>query len=446
MAGTQRTWRAGRMPLRAAPAVASLALLLLMVRAQELPPAPDSGPVALGALSCASKGCHGNDWPVSNGRVLQNEYRTWKIQDRHARAFKVLLNDRSKRIARNLRIGEPHKASLCLDCHAYNPAPVDPVSSFDASEGVSCEVCHGASSKWLGTHLLSDRKRAALGMFDSRDIVKRSDLCLGCHLGDTSRSVDHELIAAGHPDLYFELDTMSVLMPRHWKEDESDWQGARRWATGQAVALRQSMLQLARRARDRNRKSWPEFSDFECFACHHNLGTVRADPPPGPSRLGTPRWNPSRYVVLREALLLISPDSVETLDRLVAELESHLAAALENRDQAAETATEIATRIDEIVPRVTDFVFDSKSVEDMVAGIVSRASEISHSGIRSAEQAAMALDTLSSARQSATGQADEELDTRIDQLFELVQSTSRYDPEQFARAMSEIGFARFSRH
>ena len=40
-------------------------------------------------------------------------------------------------------------------------------------------------------------------MYDTRDLVQRTEKCLACHLGTQEKFVDHEMIAAGHPDLYF---------------------------------------------------------------------------------------------------------------------------------------------------------------------------------------------------------------------------------------------------
>ena len=60
--------------------------------------------------------------------------------------------------------------------------------------------------------------------------------------------VDHEMIAAGHPDLFFELDSFSAVMPRHWKEPgepgettSDPWYDVRELTMGQAVQLRESM-------------------------------------------------------------------------------------------------------------------------------------------------------------------------------------------------------------
>jgi hypothetical protein len=118
----------------------------------------------------------------------------------------------------------------------------------------------------------------AAGMYDTRNLVRRTEKCLSCHLGTQEKFVDHEMIAAGHPDLYFELDSFSSVMPRHWKTPresapgtpaENDaWSGVRDWGTGQAVQLRASMERIAWRAKGNN---WPEYSELQCFACHHAL-------------------------------------------------------------------------------------------------------------------------------------------------------------------------------
>ena len=50
---------------------------------------------------------------------------------------------------------------------------------------------------------------------------------------------------AGHPDLFFELDSQSIAEPKHWQDDDA-WNGLREWLTGQAVALREMSWNLAR--------------------------------------------------------------------------------------------------------------------------------------------------------------------------------------------------------
>ncbi len=85
--------------------------------------------------------------------------------------------------------------------------------------------------------------------------------------------------------MYFELDSFSAVMPRHWKmpresadaqpAEDAAWAGVRDWSAGQAVQLRAAMDRLTWRAKnERSDKKhvWPEYSELSCFAFPHALG------------------------------------------------------------------------------------------------------------------------------------------------------------------------------
>ena len=74
----------------------------------------------------------------------------------------------------------------------------------------------------------------------SRIFYVRANTCVACH-----QNLAPDLLKAGHPDLFFELDGQSVAQPKHW-QDEDPWSGLRQWLTGQAVALREMSWALAR--------------------------------------------------------------------------------------------------------------------------------------------------------------------------------------------------------
>src|SRR5260370_10954947 len=119
------------------------------------------------------------------------------------------------------------------------PAPQQRGRAVESSEGVSCENCHGPASAWLGPHTTrtwAQEKSVALGMHDTRNVMHRTEKCLECHLGTKNKFVDHEMIAAGHPDLYFELDSFSAGVPRHWTVPRGSYAGQPVWGT--AVAWR----------------------------------------------------------------------------------------------------------------------------------------------------------------------------------------------------------------
>src|SRR2546422_6235492 len=168
----------------------------------------------------------------------------------------------------------------CLACHAlYVADEKKRARTFGQSEqeGVSCESCHGPAAGWLGEHTARDwphDRSVAAGMYDTRDLIKRAEKCLSCHVGSQEKFVDHEMIAAGHPDLLFELDTFSTVMPRHWKEPrektpgvperKDPLYGVRDLAVGQAVQLQSALRRLADRARDKGKRSEERRVGKEC--------------------------------------------------------------------------------------------------------------------------------------------------------------------------------------
>src|SRR5713101_8939534 len=99
----------------------------------------------IGPGSCAATSCHGSVKPVADSRILQNEYSTWILKDKHSRAFQALTGDVGERMGRILKLGtKAEEAPKCLVCHAMYTTPEQRGRAFEISEGVSCENCHGA--------------------------------------------------------------------------------------------------------------------------------------------------------------------------------------------------------------------------------------------------------------------------------------------------------------
>ena len=164
-----------------------------------------------GPGSCAASNCHGGVQPKTVVRIAQNEYSIWAGQDKHARAYTVLSNPVSVRMGKILGPrAAPNQSDKCLNCHALNVKPERARKRSRSTDGgVSCESCHGPAVGWLGPHTLKNwthEQSVKLGMYDTRDLAKRTEQCLSCHLGTEEKEVDHTMIAAGHPDLTFQLD------------------------------------------------------------------------------------------------------------------------------------------------------------------------------------------------------------------------------------------------
>src|SRR5438094_879792 len=61
----------------------------------------DTRPSYVGAGACSASNCHGSVVPRRDSKLsLQNEYITWYKQDRHAKAYSALSEERALRIAR----------------------------------------------------------------------------------------------------------------------------------------------------------------------------------------------------------------------------------------------------------------------------------------------------------------------------------------------------------
>src|SRR5262245_66433166 len=67
-------------------------------------PAASATPTSIftGVASCSARSCHGGLEPRPKPEIGQDEYSKWLTHDQHVRAFQVLFEERSERIARNL--------------------------------------------------------------------------------------------------------------------------------------------------------------------------------------------------------------------------------------------------------------------------------------------------------------------------------------------------------
>ncbi len=224
-----------------------------------------------GAGSCSSTDCHGAAEPKPPPGPTAAEYTLWADKDKHHVAFDVLKSEADaehkysgKGIAQKLGIADATTSQRCLSCHALEvPEPLR-TPKFAVAEGVTCEACHGPSEKWLEKHSKpnwTDQQRQAagndpdkllttLGLFDTKSPLARAEKCTSCHL-----AIDADMVTAGHPQPYFELDYFSkspeqggVYEGRHWRDPTQPYYSARLWATGQDIAVRDAMNQLADRA------------------------------------------------------------------------------------------------------------------------------------------------------------------------------------------------------
>ena len=392
-----------------------------------------------GPGSCSSSSCHGGVQPRNETSVLQNEYSTWILQDKHAQACKALATPVAQRMAKIMGLESATSAPRCLSCHALSVPADKKGREFDISEGVTCENCHGPASGWLGEHTLKNWKHeqsVARGMTDVLDLRQRTSQCLTCHMGTADKNVDHELIAAGHPDLVFELDSYSAVMPMHWKKPDDPAFGIRTWGVGQAVKLKDALQRLSRRAQG---PVWPEFSEMECFACHHDLTKAdkswRQERGYQNRRPGNPPWNAAHYAVLRVVLKPVDPGLSAQLDKDFNDVYALASRINPDRNELAQRASQAATTADEIANKLNSMPIDRERAGHMISEIIANSDELSAQGTRTAEQAAMALEALMAAQGRGT---QPDVRAAIDDLFKELQNPSQYSGPRFAAQMKRV--------
>jgi hypothetical protein len=448
-------------PVRSVSAVAVAAAVFLVVLTISLrasaPPAAErssavvtrQGPAAdannfTGPGSCSAVACHGSIRPVAGSRILQTEYSTWISQDRHARATEVLSNEVSVRMGRILGVGRPDQAQKCLACHALDAPQAQRARNF-MTEGVSCEACHGPATGWLGYHVTKDAKHdesVRRGLYDTKDVVKRTEKCLTCHLGTSEKWVDHEMIAAGHPDLVFDLEAFSAAMPRHWREstDADAFRPVRTFAVGQLVHLRSSLDRLSRRVKG---PVWPEYAELDCFACHHSLTRAedswrQAQGYEQRPRPGNPPLNVSRWVTARRVLEALDPQAAGELDSVMPKLVIESSRLRTKEDEVVALANQARGIVDRGVARALASTPTAEMTSRMLRAIFADAPGIAERGERAAEQAAMAVETLSSALARSRGQDPATMKSTFAELFQQFESPSSYDPRRFVAAMRKV--------
>lgn len=330
------------------------------IREQPVSPAvggkSPAGFAYVGNLTCNARGCHGGVEPIGH---QGSEYTNWLRTDRHAIAFDVLRDERSLGIVANLRrvdreTARPEADALCLSCHGF---PKDSSSQTLAVGGVGCEACHGPAGNWLNEHYSpgwkskSAEAKAASGMIDLSSTASQARTCMPCHVGslggNDGKEVHHDLIAAGHPRLRFEFSAFMEQMPRHWSSELPTDPAPRRWLVGQIAQAEAAVRLVGDRAARAH--PWPEFAEFDCFACHHDLRNerFRLGKDPGGGRLGQPGWRTWDFAMLMPLAAAQDVQSHQSLEQLMNVMHDGLAA-----DPA--TAKELAAGADKSLKRWLD--------------------------------------------------------------------------------------------
>ncbi|PAW82826.1 MAG: hypothetical protein B9S33_14570 [Pedosphaera sp. Tous-C6FEB] len=359
-------------------------LLLLLALLPAAATAADAPARFTGSPSCATSMCHGG------AGEFRHQTSIWQKQDIHSRTYNTLVNARSAQIAAALKIPDATTSSRCTTCHA--PFHDVPKSAFLAdlikpTEGVSCESCHGPAEKWLRSHTRPDfshRDRVLAGLRDLNHLYVRANSCVACH-----QTVEPALLAAGHPELLFELDGQALAQPKHWREARRGppWHGPKAWLVGQAVALREMSAQLAKEKAPGEKLTAPWSASLWLL---QKLDGLDSDLPALKPVANATQAHPA----------------ADTLARRAAELEWSHELTRQTLQRLAKTHVEFA---------------DAKTARLQQA--------------RRAERLVLALDRLTAPLEKATLA---KLEPDLKELFALAQSLPDFAPDKFAKTLESF--------
>jgi hypothetical protein len=409
-----------------------------------------------GTGSCAASACHNANSAegTKGGRYAKGgEYSVWLGKDPHAKAYTVLFQPLSQRIQQSLDPrGFAHKNLLCLRCHvdpAVDQVTEEPPVSFH--DGVGCESCHGGAKNWLEPHVRAawkpteDNDKAKLGFRLTKNLTVRVETCLACHVGSDRAEVNHDLLAAGHPPLQFEFsDSLERYRAfQHWNEADDRRRNpdheAKAWSVGQAAVPHAALQLLSNRAAHADTKPWPEFAEYACSSCHHNLDQTRT--PSAAGKLGSPPW----MGVGRVAALLrdsATADDART-DGLLGALRLEMGKRSPDSHKVADQANELANAFDEwIAAHPVDKPLNAEEVRNRMRRFTAqKAEQIVRGGWDDALQLSFALNAHSRSLQALEGRRNPLLSDAVKRLSDrLGVPKGQYTPKEYdaERVISDL--------
>jgi hypothetical protein len=407
-----------------------------------------------GVASCGGSTCHGRQ-EATGITVRQNELLTWQDDSSaagaHSRAYRVLLEPRSQRIAAKLGIGPANKAEMCLGCHA-DPAPAQLRGArFERSDGVGCEACHGGAERWLSSHYAVGATHAsnvAQGLYPLDDPKARASRCLDCHFGSSGpgQFVTHRIMAAGHPRISFELDLFTTLQRHH--DEDADYRrrkpvsrGVKTWAIGQAMALdRATALYASPRGQD---GAFPEFYFFDCRTCHR---TFSDDPdfrpadvanPGRPVPSGFPTFNDENLLMLSAAARVAAP---ALATRLGNEARAFHAAFAGDRAAAIRAAGQLGATSRALAAAFENASFSKTQTLSILDTVLAAQSDL-YTDYQGAQQAVMAADTLIADLQASGGISRAEakgLRDELDRAYAAVRTPEGFRAADFRQTAARL--------
>jgi hypothetical protein len=140
----------------------------------------------VGVKNCAAT-CHKSE---TKGKQLE----IWE-ESKHSKAFLTLQTPEADKIAKDKGFTTAAaETPLCLKCHILGK-DIDPEEledTFDKTQGVQCETCHGPGSEYKRLTIMKDKEQAIANGLAIHE--NGAEFCVTCHNSDspTFKSFNYE--------------------------------------------------------------------------------------------------------------------------------------------------------------------------------------------------------------------------------------------------------------
>jgi hypothetical protein len=200
------------------------------------------------------------------------------------------------------------------------------------------------------------------------------------------------------------------------------------------------MKRVAWRARG---NVWPEYAELECFACHHDLTTPeqswRQDLGYAGRRAGDPPFNASRFAVFRHLAEKVDPAVAKQLSADVQQVHAQMSKLSADRQQIAQSADAAAATAGALVKSLASQPVTRETTLATMRAIAADADHLAASGERTAEHAALAVDSMFLALSQSGGVPNQAaVRSAIDGLFKELQNPSAYNAPRFAAQLKRV--------
>jgi hypothetical protein len=247
-------------------------------------------------------------------------------------------------------------------------------------------------------------------------------------------------MGAGHPRLSFELNTFSSIQPAHYQIDEDyiERKGSHSelqiWAIGQLVASEQLLKNI--RAFPRS-GLFPELVHMDCLGCHQPMSKVDWAPNPLTKlSAGALRYNDAHLLMSYQLAKTVSPSLA---NQVLSNTQAFLNGGISS-NSSDKLAAILLNDIKKIRSGLESSPLKQAQGKAILNALISNGLSASHQGYASAEQSAMAINSV--LRVVETSQQDSQNKARllsgVATMFKGVNNAERYRPDVFVSGLRKI--------